>query len=246
MNEEQLAFDIEGMIHAAAIEAAPAWSGAPLHFTATYYPPADLDMAFEHWQFLHKLDHSRTQSRMWHRTIAGPGGGDVGDHGLDFFSADLRCEPWKHDASRGDCLCVGDLIYMAICDPCRWHVIAGDENSAVEGWHDHVFPGWRVLPIVPARLRNMDKPGLSKAAKKWIVEHYPLSMQIVGAPIITERSYIATRHVPGRSPWGGYDIAHTAVAPTRQVEPRRCRSTPDVSLEPAPSISSRGGIGLGD
>ena len=69
MTEEQLAFDIEGMIHEAAVEAAPDWSGAPLHFTTAYFSPGDLDVAFERWQFLHKLDNSRTQSRMWHRAI---------------------------------------------------------------------------------------------------------------------------------------------------------------------------------
>lgn len=74
MTEEQLAFDIEGMIHEAAVEAAPDWSGAPLHFTTAYFSPGDLDVAFEHWQFLHKLDNSRTQSRVWHRAITVPGG----------------------------------------------------------------------------------------------------------------------------------------------------------------------------
>ena len=49
----------------------------------------------------------------------------------------------------------------------------------------------------------MDKDGLSKAAKKWISEHDPPSMQVPGAPIITERRPFGTRHVPGRSPWGG-------------------------------------------
>ncbi len=43
------------MIHAVAIEAAPAWNGAPPHFTTAYYSPADLDAAFKHWEFLHKL-----------------------------------------------------------------------------------------------------------------------------------------------------------------------------------------------
>ena len=46
MNDEQLAFDIEGMLHDAAVEAAPAWKGAPLHFTTAYYPPSQLDAAF--------------------------------------------------------------------------------------------------------------------------------------------------------------------------------------------------------
>ena len=39
MSEEQLAFDIEGMLHEAAVESTPEWRGAPLHFTTVYYPP---------------------------------------------------------------------------------------------------------------------------------------------------------------------------------------------------------------
>jgi hypothetical protein len=68
------------------------------------------------------------------------------------------------------------------------------------------------LPIVPARLRDRDKIGLSKAARNWISQHYPESIQMAGAPVITERDN-GTRHVPGRSPWGGYDLAHTAIDP---------------------------------
>ena len=64
MTEEQLAFDIEGMIHEAAVEAAPEWFGAPLHFTTAYFAPAALDAALEHFQFLHKLDNSHTPSHM--------------------------------------------------------------------------------------------------------------------------------------------------------------------------------------
>lgn len=39
MTEEQLAFDIEAILHEARIETAPEWTGAPLHFTTDYYPP---------------------------------------------------------------------------------------------------------------------------------------------------------------------------------------------------------------
>lgn len=46
----QLAFDIEALIHEAAVESAPPWQGAPLHFTTDYHSPADLDAAFGHWQ----------------------------------------------------------------------------------------------------------------------------------------------------------------------------------------------------
>ena len=242
MTDEQLAFDIEAMLHESAIEAAPEWSGAPLSFTTAYWPPANLDAAHEHWLFLHKLDQSRIQSRMWHRAVAVPGKVAVGEHGFDLFTADLRCEPWTHRGERTGCQCVGELSYQAICEPHGWHVIAGDENSAVEGWHDHAFPGWRDLPIVPARLRSVDQPGLSKAARKWIAEHYPPSMQIGGAPVITARSNSGTRHVPGRSPWAGYDISHTAVEPDRRVSQRRSSAA---LREPARPPTTSPGPALG-
>lgn len=216
VSDEQLAFDIDAMLHEAAIDSAPPWSGAPLRFTSGYHSPAEFEEAYEHWQFLHKVDPGWTPNRMWRRAISVPGQAVVGDHTFDLFTADLRCEPWKHGEARSSCQCVGDLTYQAICEPHVWHVIASDENAAVEAWHDHVFPRWRELPIVPARLRSVDQPGLSRAARKWVQEHYPQSMQVAGAPVITERSNSGTRHVPGRSPWSGYDLSHTAL--TRQPE----------------------------
>lgn len=230
MTDEQLAFDIEGMLHEAAVEASPEWRGAPLHFTTAFYSPSDLEDAVAHWQFLHRLDGSRHDSRMWHRAIAVPGGVEIGEHGFDLFTADLRCDPWKHPTPHGGCTCVGDLTYMAMCEPHGWHAVASDENAAVETWHDHSFPGWRDLPVVPARLRNTDEIGLSSAARKWIEQHYPASMRVVGAPVITERSGIGTRHVPGRSPWGGYDISSTAV---RARSDRDRRQRLDLCVDPA-------------
>ena len=44
--DAQLAFDIEGILRQAAVEAAPPWAGAPLHFTTAYYSPAELGAAF--------------------------------------------------------------------------------------------------------------------------------------------------------------------------------------------------------
>lgn len=145
----QLAFDIEGMIHAAQIEAAPPWQGAPLHFTVDYDPPHELEAAFEHWLFLNGRSNSHAASRMWHRAIAGPGDFNLGEHGFDLFTAELRCETSKHEDPRAGCTCVGDLTYQAICEPCGWNSIEGSENAAVESWHDHALLGWRQLPIVP-------------------------------------------------------------------------------------------------
>lgn len=246
MNDEQLAFDIEGMLHDAAVEAAPEWTGAPLHFTTAYYPPGELDAAFEHWQFLHAHDKTHVNSRMWHRSITVPESDRIAGHGFVLYTTDLRCEPWKHAEKHGGCTCLGDLMYQAICEPCAWNGITDSENDAVEMWHDHALPGWRELPIVPSRLRMMDKDGLSKAARNWIGEHYPKSMQIPGAPIITERRPYGTRHVPGRSPWGGYDLSHTAVDPDRVVEGAKplCRAR-DFPVQPPQAVVSPAHV-LGD
>lgn len=246
VSDEQLTFDIEGMIHDAAVAAAPEWTGAPLHFTTAFYPPSELDAAFEHWQFLHARDSVRISSRMWHRSITVAEGGEVSGHGLLLYTADLRCERWTHADREETCMCVGELIYQSICGPCEWSAIADRENHAVELWHDHALPGWRDLPIVPSRLRMADKDCLSKSAKKWITEHYPKSMQVPGAPIITERRPYGTRHVPGRSPWGGYDLAHTAVDPDRVVEGAKPqRRAHDFPVEPTPVVVSPA-LSLGD
>lgn len=241
VSEEQFAFDIEGMLHEAAVAAAPEWSGAPLHFTTAHHSPIELDEAFAHWKFLHHLDRSWTGSRMWHRGIT-PSSGN--GHGFDFFTADLRCEPWEHPASGQGCQCVGELMYQTICAPCEWRDITNSENRAVEAWHDHAFPGWRQLPILPLGLRGTDEPGISKSAAAWIRDRYPVSMQVPGAPVITERLPMGTRHVPGRSPWKGYDISHTAVDPERLVE-APVRRAPGVASPTVAHVEKPvGGLGL--
>ena len=68
----QLAFDIEGILHQAAVEAAPPWAGAPLHFTTAYYSPAELGAAYAHWQFLHRHDSSHAEQDV------APGNGGAG------------------------------------------------------------------------------------------------------------------------------------------------------------------------
>lgn len=215
---QQLAFDIDGMIHAADVAATPPWAGAPLHFTAGFFAPGDLDAAFEHWVFLNGRLGSYSHSHMWHRSIAVVQGLELGDHALTLFTADLRCDPEHGGDEDGDCLCLGDLLTQAICEPCGWHSIDNSENGAVEGWHDHATPGWRNLPVVPEAIRVRSERGLTKPALAWIQENYPVEAQTPGAPIITERrDRIGTRHVPGYSPWGGYDISDTAV---RRAGPR--------------------------
>lgn len=69
----------------------------------------------------------------------------------------------------------------------------------MEAWHDHAMPGWRDLPVRPS--------GLKAAALEAWLDAYPSGWKRPGAPIRTVRDPHGTRHVPGRSPWGGYDLA---------------------------------------
>lgn len=196
-------------------------------------------------KFLHTRFDSYALSHMWHRAIAGPGDVAVAEHGFDLFTAELRCLSGDH--RHGPCACVGDMLYQAVCEPCEWHQITTGENTAVESWHDHAIPGWRDLPIVPARIPISDGAGLTETARAWILEHYPPSMQFTGAPIISERSSIGTRHVAGRSPWGGYDLSQTALPPQRRLtspapatkRPRRAVTTRAVTTRAVdPSVQS--------
>lgn len=66
-----------------------------------------------------------------------------------------------------------------------------------------------------------------------------------GAPVITERG-TGTRHVPCRSPWGGYDLAHTAVDPQRRVTPSGTRRhSADLIVESTGQSPVPGSTGIG-
>jgi len=117
----QLSFDIDALIHAAEVEAAPRWQGAPLHFTIGYFAPCFLNGHFD----------SIAQSHMWHRYRALNEHVDLGEHSIDTFTADLRCNDHAHRDSAEDCSCVGDMVHLAICEPCGWHLFTGDEPSHV-------------------------------------------------------------------------------------------------------------------
>lgn len=115
-------------------------------------------------------------------------GATRGAHPIQVVSAHLGC-PHRHGE---ECQCVGradPIVYRAYCDSCRyWTPVSVDENGAAETIHDHCWPGWRELPIGTDASRD---------------EHWSQP----GAPVITARSRYGTRHVPGRSPYGGYDLS---------------------------------------
>ncbi len=206
---DQLTFDIDQMIHELDIAALPDWAGAPLHFTADYHSPAELVEAFDHWKFVNGNQGSIPRSHMWHPAYTeGHANGNTPGHDLYILTADARCRSWNDfkglaaecEAS-GKCSCIGSLIYQANCATCRWHRI-GDHSEVIEAWHDHAWPGWRDLPVIPNNIAG-------KKRNAWIETHYPVEWQTEGAPILTERDGIGTRHVCGRSPWAGFDLSAT-------------------------------------
>jgi Family of unknown function (DUF6349) len=121
------------------------------------------------------------------------------------LSADLRCDCDRFDDHCESCCCIGELRYRGACRGCDWE---GDpraeENRAAEDACDHAWPGWRDLPVVPS------VPDERKSRARWVervAALYPLAWLEDGGPIRTSRSKYGTRHVPSRTPFGGYDLA---------------------------------------
>lgn len=196
----QIGLDIDELIREAQRDAAPAWTGAPLHYTADYWTPDEHAAALARWQLENGRHGSIPHSHIWHQAITHHPI-TIDGHPMTVLSADTRPESQHHGP--------GALLYQANCTRCRWHHIADTENSAVEHLHDHAMPRWRDLPVMPLRLSHRLGRGDAKAeraARAWVVEHYPAEHQHPGAPIRTERQRHGTRHVPGRSPFGGFDL----------------------------------------
>lgn len=192
----------------------PEYTGrAPLQFTVDYYSPDELDALAGHNRLVREMLRDAPfeewrgalYAHSWRRGYGG-NGYDDGTHSIDEFNADLRCSLfyWGESHDERDhkhrCFCVGELVSMIICERCQWHTV-GTEDQAVAGWHDHAWPGWRNLPVQAG--------GLSDKRRK---AEQPAEWHVPGAPIITRRSGIGTRSVPGRSPWKGYDLSHTILA----------------------------------
>ncbi len=162
--------------------------------------------------------HSRQESDRlamavaWALAITHPGGGLFDDGELlagcwERCTATVLCS--DHWPEREH------LHYRGACLGCGWvsdhtHRGAGAENAAVEDVHDHTHPGWRDLPVLAAP-PSMESP----AAYKRLVERWRATWEPVlpagwldrSGPIRTHRSAPANRHVPGRAPGGGYDLA---------------------------------------
>ncbi len=128
--------------------------------------------------------------------------------------ADLRCEHYR------TCSCVGDLLYRGACFACTWEGPAGDsENAAAEDAHDHAWPGWRDLPLVPRRPEAGTSTKQKTSMARWIDsvdDLYPPGWLAAGGPIRTARAGVGTRHVPNHTGFGGYDLCGDTAGPQRQ------------------------------
>ncbi|MFD5600787.1 DUF6349 family protein [Leucobacter sp. NPDC058333] len=209
MNTAQLAFDIDALLHDALLAATPAWDGAPLRYHEEHRTSAELDAAFDRYRFEYGNHGCIPDSHMWSRYMFGPQHGlAIDNHEFVLYAAETSCREAEHD-HHGENL-PGDTQFQALCEPCNWRYQSNDESFVIETWHDHAVPGWRTLPVVPQRLQGIP-PRHRNPLREWVEEHYPLEAQAPGHPIVTARNPVGTRHVPGRSPWGGYDLSDSAL-----------------------------------
>lgn len=206
----------------ADFEPKPTYQGrAPLNFTRDYFHPEELEAATG-WLRNHEgLGFGSAVGRIhtWKYGIATgwvvPEG--AAEHSLCLMSCSLDCfgidghgidythrreyplAPEEIGRTPMLCACVGGDLTQAVCSVCEWHQIGTSESELVEAWHDHAFPGWRDLPVAPMGTDD-------KGKAKWAQATYPAEWQVPAAPILTVRQKFGTRHVPRRSPWGGFDL----------------------------------------
>jgi hypothetical protein len=177
------------------------------------------------WSLLEQHDHlqatwqaSRLEEvrvamvRSWSIGITSPGS-RFGHPDLD-REAWLICTPTVLTRDNGEP--ADHLEYRGACLGCGWvsdnvhRLRRGGENAAVEDAHDHTHPGWRDVPVVEAP-PSLDSPqayarGIARWRERWELL-LPAGWLDRGGPIRTPRSHGGTRHVPGRAPGGGYDLA---------------------------------------
>ncbi len=107
------------------------------------------------------------------------------------------------------------LGYRGACLGCGWvgdqpRRGRGAENLAVEDAHDHTHPGWREIPVVGAPPSLESPASYKRLVARWYQRWghlLPEGWLDRGGPVRTARSPMAGRHVPGRAPGGGYDLA---------------------------------------
>ncbi len=164
----------------------------------------------------------RLMAAAWTIAITHPGGGLMDDE-----------PPQRPDAKRGH-LCTPTVLschwlpaegedywtmqdhlgFRGACLTCGWvgppRRDARAENLAVEDAHDHSHPGWREIPVLPAPPSMETPTSYKQLVARWYERWghlLPEGWLDRGGPVRTARSASASRHVAGRAPGGGYDLA---------------------------------------
>lgn len=165
--------------------------------------PAGYEQAFDDWCEQYGRFASIRQSHAWRPEItADTSTTDTCQAAI--LDADLDCPHYDPG-----CECVGGRLHRGACRGCDWHgPHRADDDAALADALDHTHPGWRTLPVVDEAPFSDGSPSSRARSARWteaVTEAYGL--QGPGCPVITDREYPGTRSVPGRSPWGGYDVA---------------------------------------
>lgn len=163
------------------------------------------------WQREKTEEALNAQRAAWHLAPTCPGrptGGQA--QGVEHCTATVLTRDtrkgWPNDGDEGE------LYYRGACLYCGWLSWRDhdDENLAAEDAVDHTHPGWRAMPVVPPMPHPESPRAAEKAMKAWrgkVDQLLPAGWLESGGPICTARGRYATRHVPFRTPWGGYDMA---------------------------------------
>jgi Family of unknown function (DUF6349) len=192
----ELQLDIFGVLEEVALDRPPL---CLYHSPARGLPARAAE--FEAWRKEHGSFGSRIRSHAWIAVISDPASPAVRCQSA-VLSCDIRDDG---DDLSCDCTSIGLLLYRGACRGCTWEALQPreDENAAAEDALDHAWSGWRDLPVMPGM------PGDPKKLARWTADvsaAYPAGWLEAAGPVRTWRQGLGTRHVPGRSPWGGYDV----------------------------------------
>jgi hypothetical protein len=175
---------------------------------------AESDAAHDRWDAAKTEEARVAWCQLWSIHITCPGD-SFGRRDQRAGPGDYqRCTPTVLDADRVEQ--DGDLPnwrhYRGACLGCGWAGGPVDsENDAAEDAHDHAWPGWRNLPPVLGPPSPDGSPKeYDKRKARWlekVAPVFPAGWLEGGGPIRTARKAPGNRHVPLRTPYGGYDLA---------------------------------------
>lgn len=212
---------------------------APQTYTTDLYPVAEFERSRDAWAKEHGRFGISDRYPGWQLNNFDYQDSASGHSLRILFAAVPREEP---DPRGGPAY---DDHYRGVCEDCGWNTpIFTERGRAIEAmWLDHAWPGWRDLPAIErVPERGTTKPSIG-TYDRWLAKveaTYPEGWGRPGAPIITRPDFSesATRSVPGRSPWGGFDVAH---ATTKRELPTTCEaSTTPPTIDPTTSLLHAG------